>query len=168
MFWKSPLDVSCLKSINSVRRLDAARVTLLEGINKLNKLILTMSRKFTLAVSSLFCFVPSSGITHSHFCEGLHMHLPYWWEWQTIILSWPLTVLVLVPDESLLARCRWVTTTRVSSSSSNTYQPACLLYIRFHSDDNISEIWALVIEVKVKRFEVRSRWIILISIGWKR
>ena len=54
-----------------------------------------------------------------------------------------------------------------SSSSSNTYQPACLLYIRFHSDDNISEIWALVIEVKVKRFEVRSRWIILIIVDWK-
>ena len=52
-----------------------------------------------------------------------------------------------------------------SSSSSNTYHPAYLLYIRFHSDDNISEIWALlVIEVKVKGFEVRSRWIILINI----
>ena len=58
--------------------MDAAWVTLLEGINKLNKLILTMSEKFTLAVSSHFCFAPSSGITHSHFCEGLHMPLTYW------------------------------------------------------------------------------------------
>ena len=38
-------------------RLDAARVTLLEGINKLNKLILTKSKKFTLAVPSNVRFV---------------------------------------------------------------------------------------------------------------
>ena len=47
-------------------------------IKKLNKLILAMSKKFTLAVPSHFCFAPSSAITHSHFCEGLHMLLPYW------------------------------------------------------------------------------------------
>ncbi len=64
--------------VKFVTRLDAAGVTLLEGINKLNKLILTMSKKFTLAVSSHFHFVLSSGITHSHFCEGLHMHLSHW------------------------------------------------------------------------------------------
>jgi len=52
-----------------------------------------------------------------------------------------------------------------SSSSNNMFQPTCLLYLTFHSDDNISEIWALVIEVKVKGFEVRSRWIILINVG---
>ena len=32
-----------------------------------------MSKKFTLAVPSHFRFAPSFGITHSHFCEGLHM-----------------------------------------------------------------------------------------------
>ena len=66
------------QSMFELTRLDVARVTLLDGINKLNKLIPTMSKKFTLAVSSHFYSAPSSGITHSHFCEGLDMHLPYW------------------------------------------------------------------------------------------
>ena len=74
------LGVHPLSYLNFLQRtrLDAARVTLLEGIKMLNKLIPTMSKKFTLAVPSHFCFARSLGITHSHFCEGLHMHLPYW------------------------------------------------------------------------------------------
>ncbi len=60
---------------DKITRLDAARVTLLLYINKLNKLILAKSKKFTLAVS--FFSVPSADITHSHQWKGLdNRHAP--------------------------------------------------------------------------------------------
>ena len=54
--------------------------SLLSDIKKLNKLILAKSKKFTLAVSSHFCFVLSADINHSHQWQGLDMNLPYWQE----------------------------------------------------------------------------------------
>ena len=48
------------------QKVDPDCVTLLEGINKLNKLILTKSKKFTLAMPSYFHFGSTAGTAHFH------------------------------------------------------------------------------------------------------
>ena len=89
--------------------------SLLSGIKKLNKLILAKSKKFTLAVSSNVRFVFSADINHSYQRQGLDINFPYWWEWQdnNSKLTSHCTSSTVVSDESLLARYRWVSATRV-------------------------------------------------------
>ena len=59
---------------------------------------------------------------------------------------------------------------QLSDYHKQQYVPTCMPVVHegFILMTNISEIWALVMGVKVKGFEVRSSWIILINIDWKR